>query len=208
MKRQDCATPITVISLIATFASTPITACAAEWMDPTGIDGSLVIAGGGKLPDAITQQFIELGGGEKAKLVIVPTAGSDADDPEKHDSILKPWREWKVESVTLVHTRDRATADSDEFLEPLRMATAVWFTGGSQTRIAEAYVGTKFEEALNAVLRNGGVVGGSSAGAAIQSRLMIASGNPISELKQGFDLLPGGVIDQHFLKLKRQPRLI
>jgi cyanophycinase len=177
-------------------------------MDPTGIDGSLVIAGGGKLPDSITQKFIELGGGDKAKLVIVPTAGTDADDPDKHDSILEPWRDLKVESVTLLHTRDRATADSDEFLEPLSAATAVWFTGGSQTRIAEAYVGTKFEQALNTVLERGGVVGGSSAGAAIQSRLMIASGNPVPELKQGFDLLPGAVIDQHFLKRNRQPRLI
>ena len=208
MNRQNCPPLIVVFSLIASVGSLLSSACAAEWLDPTGIDGSLVIAGGGKLPDVITQKFIELGGGEKAKLVIVPTAGTDADDPEKHDSILERWRDLKAESVTLVHTRDRATADSDEFLEPLRRATAVWFTGGSQTRIAEAYVGTKFEQALQAVLERGGVVGGSSAGAAIQSRLMIASGNPVPELKQGFDLLPGAVIDQHFLKRNRQPRLI
>ena len=39
------------------------------------------------------------------------------------------------------------------------------------------------------------------------SRVMIASGNPVPNVRIGFDLLPNAVIDQHFLRRKRQPRL-
>lgn len=203
-----CWRLVSAVPVMMAVCLTTLPVCGGEWIDPAGIKGSLVIAGGGKLPEVITQKFVELGGGKETRLVIVPTAGTAVDDEKNHDSILEPWRELEVESVTLLHTRDRSTANSEEFLKPLVDATAVWFTGGSQSQIAEAYVGTQFEMELAGLLKRGGVVGGSSAGAATQSRLMIASGNPVPELKLGFDLLPGAVIDQHFLKRKRQPRLI
>lgn len=187
---------------------TAATGQAAEWLDPVGIKGSLVIAGGGPLPDSVVDQFVRLGGGKDGHLVVVPTAGTKADDPEEHPAIIEHWSSAEFASVKLLHTRDREVADSDEFLAPLRDATAVWFSGGQQSRIAEAYVGTAFERELLQVLERGGVIGGTSAGAAIQSRVMIASGNPVPVMKQGFDLLPGGIIDQHFLQRNRKPRLL
>jgi cyanophycinase len=174
---------------------------------PDGIRGALVIAGGGKLPASAKERFLKLAGGDSAKLVIVPTAATDAV-LDKGDAALNSWRECGASKLTLLHTRSRDQANDPEFLVPLMEATGVWFDGGSQARIAEAYVGTKFETELNAVLERGGVVGGTSAGAAIMSRVMIAQGNPVAEIKTGFNLLPGCILDQHFTERKRKPRLI
>jgi cyanophycinase len=63
------------------------------------------------------------------------------------------------------------------------------------------------EEALYKLLGRGGVIGGSSAGAAIMTRVMINGGNPEPEITTGFNLLPGVILDQHFLKRNRLPRL-
>jgi cyanophycinase len=173
---------------------------------PAGIDGTLVICGGGRLPEEVVGRFVDAAGGPKAKLVLVPTASTFADrDP---DRFVSPWRTRGVDSVTLLHTRSRETADQDDFVAPLRQATAVWFYGGSQTRLASTYVDTKFEQELHALLKRGGTVGGTSAGAAIMSRLMITKGRQEPEFGVGFDLLPDAVIDQHFLRRKRQPRLL
>lgn len=186
-------------------------ACSAEqaprYINHAGANGKLFIAGGGKLPEPVMKQFVSLAGGKQAKLVVIPTASESADTSQA-ESFTKRWNDLGIENVSVLHTRDRKVADSDEFVEPLKKATAVWFVGGSQARIAEAYLNTKVESELQALLKRGGAVGGTSAGAAIQSKLMIASGNPVPVIAQGFDFLPGAVIDQHFIKRKRKPRLL
>ena len=172
----------------------------------SGIDGALVICGGGTLPDAVMNEFMRLAGAEAAHLVFIPTAGERADGGDA-EALLEPWRQRKPASLAWLHTRSRQEADTPAFVEPLRRATGVWFGGGQQSRISEAYVGTLVESELHALLRRGGVIGGTSAGAAVMSRLMIARGNPRAELGVGFDFLPGAVIDQHFLRRNRKPRL-
>ena len=175
--------------------------------EPIGkLPGTLVIHGGGALPEAIAERFLALAGGADARIVIVPTAGEPADDGGSPPSEAL-WT-GKAASVAVLHTRDRGEADRPEFCEPLSTATGVWFEGGQQSRIAEAYVGTAVERAVHDVLARGGVIGGTSAGAAVMSRLMITGGNPLAEVGQGFDLLPGAVIDQHFTERDRQPRLL
>ncbi|MDA0590458.1 MAG: cyanophycinase [Planctomycetota bacterium] len=183
-------------------------ASAADYIDARGIPGRLFIVGGGAMPEDMLEQFVRLAGGKDAKLVVVPTASEKADDEAGHAAMLEPFTKLEVASAVVMHTRDRDVANSDEFLAPLREATGVWFGGGSQSLIAEAYVGTKLEEELLKLAARDGLIGGTSAGAAIQSRLMIASGNAVPVLKQGFDLLPDAVIDQHFAERNRKPRLV
>lgn len=161
------------------------------------------------MPDAARDEFIRLAGGaEKAKIVVIPTASDSADDAKSHDGYLKPWKDRKVESVTLLHTRDRKTADSDEFAQPLADATGIWFSGGAQTKLIEAYRGTKVEDAIRKRLNDGAVVGGTSAGAAVMSDLMIERGATEAKTGPGFGFLPGMVVDQHFTQRKREKRLI
>ena len=169
--------------------------------------GSLVVAGGGRLTVEIIERFVELAGGKEARLVVIPTATSDKTLP-KADAVAEQWRARGIENTVLLHTRDSRQADEDAFAAPLRDATAVWISGGLQSRIAAAYVGTNVQTELHALLKRGGVIGGTSAGAAIQSSVMIESGNPVPKITRGLGLLPGAIIDQHFLKRNRGNRLI
>ncbi len=160
--------------------------------------------GGGSLPETMYEEFLKLTGPD-AKLVVIPTASSDDIDVEEIQNI---WHSRGFLNITVLHTNDREVASFTEFTEPLRTATAVWFSGGSQSRIADAYIGTPVEKELYQLLQRGGVIGGSSAGAAIQSRVMIRGGGKEPIISTGLELLPGAIIDQHFLKRNRLSRLI
>ena len=160
--------------------------------------------GGGALPETMYKEFRKLTGPD-AKLVVIPTASNRDVDVEK---IQELWQSRGFQEVSILHTNDRKVASSTEFVEPLRTATAVWFSGGSQQRIAEAYIGTPVEKELYQLLQRGGVIGGSSAGATIQTRIMIRGGDSQPKISTGLDLLPGAIIDQHFLKRNRLSRLI
>lgn len=183
------------------------------YIDPAGIAGSLVISGGGiPTDDVIRARFMQLGGGKQAKVVIIPTSRPryelEKGSVEFETRYVAPYRAYEPASITVLHTRDADEANSDEFLKPLREATAVWLMGANQNLHAAAYLNTKVEAEIYKVLQRGGVVGGTSAGAAIQSRVMIAGGKDEPILATGLDLLPGAIVDQHFLARKRQGRLL
>jgi cyanophycinase len=171
-------------------------------------DGPLVIVGGGKIPDAVRNRFFELAGGPKAKIVVIPTASASADDPKESAGFREGWEKLKPESVAILHTRDRKTADDPAFSRVLADATAVWLSGGDQSRLTAAYRGTQVEKALAELRRRGGVIGGTSAGAAVQSEIMITGGRTEATTAAGFGWLPGTVVDQHFLKRDRVARLL
>jgi cyanophycinase len=174
--------------------------------EPEKRRGSLVICGGGALPPAVIDRFCELAGGAEARIVVIPTASALADSLTG-DQLLARWRERPAQSVSLLHTRNRSQANDSGFAAPLANATGVWMMGGDQSRLADAYLDTLVEQELERVLGRGGVIGGTSAGAAIMSRHMIAGGKTRPHLATGFDLLPGAIIDQHFLRRNRQDRL-
>jgi cyanophycinase len=172
--------------------------------------GSLVIVGGGQLTPEIIQRFIELGGGKDAPMVFVPTAEDGEPRMTGPNTFLA---RNGVKNVTILHTRDRAVADSESFVAPLKTARAVWFEGGRQWRLADAYLKTRTEKELFAVLARGGVIGGSSAGATIQGSYMVrgaVEGNslmmaPGHEVAMGF--LRKSAIDQHVITRHREDDL-
>ncbi|MDP3734229.1 MAG: hypothetical protein Q8R37_03290 [Nanoarchaeota archaeon] len=101
-------------------------------------------------------------------VVVVPTALPDCPVPPGNacvdDGDLDyQLRQVYLRNITLLHTRTPTVADTEEFVEPLQTARGVWFTGGRQWRLADAYLGTKFMDELRGVLDRGGVVGGTSA---------------------------------------------
>lgn len=107
--------------------------------------------GGGALPEEMYKEFLKLTGPD-AKLVVVPTASNRDVDVEK---IRESWNSRGFREVSILHTRDREVASSSEFTSPLRTATAVWFSGGSQSLIADAYLGTEVEEELYKLIQRG-----------------------------------------------------
>lgn len=171
-------------------------------------NGSLVIVGGAMRDQAILERFLELAGGPDAPIVVIPTAGG-ADSYEQDWRGLRQFRAAGATNLTVLHTYDRAEADTDEFVEPLREARGVWFGGGRQWRLADSYLNTETHEALWAVLEHGGVIGGSSAGATIQGAYL-ARGDTrtntvmMGDHEQGLAFVKDVAIDQHLLRRNRQ----
>ena len=169
------------------------------------LSGTLLIAGGGVLPKSIRERFIELAGGSKARVVVVPGHEPDEAGLARQRGF---WSDFNVESLTILSANSAQEANSETFLESLRSATGVWLGGGTQVFLAERYVDTQAERELFLLLGRGGVVGGTSAGASIMTRTMIVDGRHDAVLGRGLGLLPDAVIDQHFLKRNRLARLL
>lgn len=193
------------------FLHAAITAFAEPKVGP--VNGSLLIHGGGKFDTETLNEFIRLAGGVDANFVIIPTANVGEDWGEKYIARSFLTRAG-AKNVTVLHSRDRAVADSVAFTEPLAKANAVWLDGGRQWRLADAYLGTRTLTALRGVLARGGVIGGSSAGATIQGSYMVRGapeGNTIMMAKgheEGFALLRNSAIDQHVIARKREEDML
>lgn len=168
--------------------------------------GALVIVGGGGMPEDVTKKFIELAGGPDAPIVVLPTS---MPDPLPLDTGNSFFTRYGAKRVKVLNARQKHEVEAPENLAALREAKAIWFGGGRQWRFVDAYEGTAAYELIHDVLRRGGVIGGSSAGATIQGEYLVR-GSPhgphvmmCEGYEQGFAFLPGVAIDQHFAQRKR-----
>jgi len=174
--------------------------------------GALVIVGGGRVGPEILTRFFDLAGGRDVPLVVIPTA-NDAETFPDDWSGLKLFKDFGVAHITLLHTKDRKVADSEEFVRPITAARAVWFPGGRQWRLVESYLHTRTQREVERVLERGGVVGGSSAGASILGSYMVRGAHENNFImmapgyEEGFGLIKGVAIDQHMLTRNRQDDL-
>lgn len=172
--------------------------------------GTLLIVGGGGMPSGLMERFVELAGGKEARLVYVPC--SEDKEVSSDQGMVRWWKRMGVKDAVTLHTKDRNKANSDEaFLAPLQQATGVWFGGGRQWNMADSYYGTQAQKLMKDVLKRGGVIGGSSAGASIQARYL-ARATPIENFRimapgyerGGLGFIGGVAIDQHFSQRGRQ----
>lgn len=172
-------------------------------------NGYLVIHGGGASSEPL-DKFIELAGGAVANIIVIPTAAGFDDYGEKfQQEYFRPFRAHGVTKIQILHATSREVADSDAFIAPIRTATGLWFSGGRQWRLADAYLDTKTERALWDLLGRGGVIGGGSAGATIQGSYLVRGDTrgalaPVGDHERGFGFLKNSAIDQHFLNRNRQ----
>ncbi|HEX9729313.1 MAG TPA: cyanophycinase [Gemmatimonadales bacterium] len=203
MRRFRCARYVVFTWLCVASAS-------AQEVGPA--NGALVVVGGAMQDPAIVRRFLDLAGGPDAPIVVIPTAGG-AEAYDQYWSGLRQFKEQGATNLTVLHTTDRAVSNSDAFVEPLRAARGVWFAGGRQWRLADAYLDTKVHAALWALLARGGVIGGSSAGATIQGSYL-ARGDTrnntimMGDHVEGLGFLKEVAIDQHLLRRNRQFDLI
>lgn len=152
--------------------------------------------------------------------MVVPTARGEAATEGDQGEFL---RKMGVTNVTVLHTDDPEIADREDFVAPLEKATAIWFHGGRQWRLVDAYKGTRSEKAFREVLNRGGVIGGSSAGATIQGSYLVRGDTRNNQImmgdhEEGFAYLRNTAVDQHVLArnrhfdlfniLKKRPELL
>src|SRR5438477_10154747 len=197
-----------VLLLAGTFRSPTISAAENR-------TGHLVIIGGGHRPASITKRFIELAGGPtNTRLVVIALASEDAAETGR--KAVKDFKGLGVAQVEALPVEPELAAHA------LEKATGAYLTGGDQVRLVSALAGTRVVEVLHQLWRRGGVIGGTSAGAAVMSALMITGEEQGLEKEEdkfrsiqrdefattnGFGFLTNAVIDQHFIARKRENRL-
>jgi cyanophycinase len=172
-----------------------------------------VIIGGGGVTPEIWDRILELAGGkERAKFVVVTNAGSDGLNTRS--GTARSLRE-KIgeENVRILDLKTIREANDEKNLEFLKQATGVFFDGGRQWRIADAYLNTLAHQEFQNVLARGGVIAGSSAGASIQGSFLWRGDTKTPDIlvgdhTQGLAFLKNSVIDQHILARNRQFDLI
>ena len=178
--------------------------------------GQLIIIGGAEDKEGdctILREFVRRAGGREAKIVVMTTAtGSPEEVGEMYRRIFN---DMGVDVVDLIDTKSREDANNSEDLELIENSTGVFFTGGDQSRITDLLKNTEIDDLLHKKLIRGLVIGGTSAGAAMMSDVMIVEGegetNPRIDcvtLEPGMGFLPRVAIDQHFSQRGRLGRFI
>lgn len=173
-------------------------------------NGHLIIAGGALRDTAVFNQFIDLAGGKgKAHVVVIPTAGGYDVDEEREQSIVRQWQRRGAKKVSVLHTTNPEIANQESFAQAIDDAGGVYFPGGRQWRLADAYLNTLVHKKLDQLLERGGVIGGSSAGATIQGSYLARGDTKtntimVGDHEEGFGFVEKIAIDQHTLARNRQ----
>lgn len=186
-----------------------------EYLDGTG--GNLVIIGGGGRPESVMKKIIELSADNS--ILVIPMASGIPDTVgwEQRDQFLEYGA-----SRTDILMLSYADTNNVAVAETIRNAKGIWFSGGDQNRLM-GYLGTGvLFDAVHEAYRNGAVIAGTSAGAAVMSEVMITGdehrpdrtrsfatiheGNVV--VSPGLGLLKDVIVDQHFIRRNRLNRLI
>ena len=190
--------------------------------------GRLVIAGGGLQADnsAVYQSIVDARAGD-GPLCVVPTASSDPEaSMERAVATLTGYGGVGSVKGILISTENPSQAQDPSVVAEVRTCSGFFFTGGSQSRIVDVFLPrgdtTEAYRALWQQWQEGAVVSGSSAGAAMMSRVMIAGGSSADAVTHGVRLPDGdgvhiregmgffelGMLDQHFLARGRIGRIL
>ena len=206
----------------------------AKDVDDGESPGRLLIIGGAEdrcCGAGLLERFVELCGGDQARLVLITTASEVPE--EVLDTYERVFRKLGVEQISELRLRGRDDADGDRAADDraaddraagdraagdraarlLRDATGVFFSGGDQAKL-RTLVGSRIISLISQRLAEGLVAGGTSAGATAMGGTMIlgGAGPDVSaatvQTGPGLGLVPHALIDMHFAERRRLPRLL
>lgn len=146
-------------------------------------------------------------GGSKARVLVLGWASSEPDAAAVLADEMRPFGPASLDAIA-------STASAAGFERLLSSATGVFFTGGDQVRLMAAVDALGLAERLRGMSKAGVVLGGTSAGTAVMSPVMITGEGDFTRIDAakvatapGLGLLPDTIVDQHFIKRQRQNRL-
>jgi cyanophycinase len=193
--------------------------------------GSLVIIGGALRGDntAVWERMVQLAGGKGARIAVFASASASPDKAGKF--LVDRFNAYGAQAffvpvaVKLASTDYQAAAEDPLLAEAVRSAGGAFFAGGDQGRITRALrrpdgSNTRMLDALWDLYRRGGMLAGSSAGAAIMSSTMFGYPKPVLAtlrlgLDEGREIAPGlgfigedVFVDQHLLVRGRFARMV
>ncbi|WP_228892947.1 cyanophycinase [Pseudoduganella aquatica] len=213
-------------------AAAAATAVAAASSEPAAAPaGTLVIVGGALRADNadVWSRIVALSGGPGARIAVLPTAaGNPARSGEQIAAALRRYgADPFIAPIAprMAGSDYRQAAEDAALAQRIRQAGGVYFAGGDQGRITQALLRadgsrTAALKAMWDMYRRGGMVAGTSAGAAIMSTTMFDDAPPVwdalrrglqpeKSLSPGLGFIGGGVfIDQHFLIRGRLARMV
>lgn len=185
------------------------------------INGTLYIIGGGNRTDEMMNELVDLSGvRENGYIYVLPMASSDPDS-----AIIWAREDFLAAGVSKVPGYNFRLGETPpkQQLDSLRNASLIYISGGDQSRFMSVVLNTPLMDAIHEAYKNGSVIAGTSAGAAVMSKKMI-TGNQKKhpepdagfvtieadniEITEGLGLLKDVIIDQHFIKRQRLNRLI
>ncbi|MFN8398781.1 MAG: cyanophycinase [Anaerolineales bacterium] len=160
----------------------------------------------------VSKEFIRLAGGDKASIVVLPQPSVLVDTPEYY---IQHFLKLGAQTVRSLDFRSRLETQSDEYLEAIQQATGIFISGGTQMRLPAIIGGTKLEAAIFDAYQRGVIIAGTSAGASVMSKVMVAYGKSGSTPREGLAQFTPGlgltdkiIFDQHFRQRDRLGRLI
>ena len=185
-------------------------------MEATDDAGELFVIGGAEdkmRRRTVLREFVKSAGGEGARIAVVPTASSLGT--EIVDVYRDVFTRLGAAEVVGVRPENREQARDPAYAAALDGASGIFMTGGNQLKLSTVVAGTPFGQAIIAAHLRGATVGGTSAGASIQSSHMVAFGaggatpkQRMTQVAAGLGLLDNCVIDQHFEQRNRYGRLL
>jgi cyanophycinase len=206
----------------------------AQWSaaaDAPPPKGTLVIIGGNLRPanSPVWERVIQLAGGKGARIAVFASASGTPEKSGK--SLVDRLNAYGAKAffvpvaVKLAGSDYQIAADDPGLAEAVRNAGGAFFAGGDQIRITRALrhedgSNTRVLDALWAMYRRGGVIAGSSAGAAIMSSAMFGRPRAVlatlklgledgQEITEGLGFVGNDVfIDQHLLVRGRFARML
>jgi len=182
---------------------------------------------GGRLEDGNVAVYAELHRLAHGRILVFPTAS--AEPVAVGEESAQVFRSYGFEAAVapLTAANARTVAFDPGLAAQVGAFGSVYFTGGDQSKIVAALAPGGVEApvltAIRAAQAAGGLVAGSSAGAAMMSQPMIVGGTSIESVLHGLTddpeapglmmgaglgFFPFGLVDQHFIKRGRLGRLV
>jgi len=163
--------------------------------------------------EGILSHVVKESGGTDAKIVVIPTASSIP--AEVWENYREAFTKLGCRRIELLDIRQRSDAESAEAIKLLSSADCIMFSGGDQSKITNIIGGTTAEQILRKRIQEEPIViAGTSAGAMMMSREMIAGGHTSEALfkggvkmYKGLQFMPSLIIDSHFIMRGRFGRL-
>ncbi len=160
----------------------------------------------------VLQEFVRRAGGENANIVIFPQPSILENTGKDYAQLFL---DLGAHSTRSLEFRTRAESSNESFLNTVQAASGIFISGGTQMRLPALIGGTHLEKAILDSYQRGVVISGTSAGAAVMPKVMIAygKGGPtpregIAQYAPGLGFAEKMVFDQHFRQRDRLGRLL
>ena len=162
----------------------------------------------------ILKRFIDEVGGVEKRIEVITTASSIP--VEVGDNYLDAFGKIGCKNIGVIDIRKREDVFEEGFINRVKNADGIMFSGGDQLRLTSIFGGTEIYNVLHERYFNeeGFVIAGTSAGAMAMSNTMIYQGkSELAHLKgevkitTGLAFMGNVIIDSHFDKRGRFNRL-